>query len=100
MLALRQSVATFGHGTVYKLCFIGIIYLDLVLTLFAMERGFTEVNPYMVRLLASPESLLLVKVMAPILIAWLVPGRLLLPSIGLMVAVSAWNVGELMPLFS
>ena len=98
MLALPQSVATFGYGTGYKLCFVALIYLDVVLTLFAMQRGFTEMNPYMAQMLASPQWLLLVKGLVPLIIAWLVPGKLLLPSIGLMGAVSMWNASELLAL--
>lgn len=100
MLALRQSVATFGHSTSYKLWFMVFIYLDFALTLFAVQRGFTEVNPYMVRLLDDPSQLLLVKGLIPLFIAWLVPGKLLLPSIGIMVVVAAWNGNQLLTLIA
>jgi hypothetical protein len=74
---------------------VALVYVDLVLTLFALQHGFTSVNPFMVRLLSQPELLLLAKVLAPLFIAWLVPSRLLLPSIGFMIAVVGWNIGAL-----
>ena len=69
------------------------------MTLFAVNHGFTELNPVMVSLLDSPGDLLLVKVVPPLFIAWLVPGLLLLPSIGALLLVSAWNIGALLTLW-
>ena len=40
--------------------------------------------------------MLLSRVVAPLFIAWLVPAKLLLPSIALMLAVTGWNVHELL----
>ena len=83
-------------GSRSKVGFVFLIYLDLLLTLIALERGFTEMNPLMLRLLASPGGLVLVKGVAPLFIAWLMPAKLLLPSIALMLAVGGWNIRELL----
>lgn len=96
MTYLRHSVATFSRGTLFKIGFIALVYLDLVLTLFALQHGFTEMNPFMVRLLSKPAELVLVKVTAPPLIAWLVPSPLLLPAIALTLGVSGWNIASLL----
>ena len=95
MLSLRQSVATFRHTTWYKLSFIVLVYLDVVMTVVATRNGFTELNPVMAGLVATPWALALVKGAATIGIGWLVPGRLLLPSILFMLAVTTWNLREL-----
>ncbi len=93
--SLRESTATFARGTSYKVVFIALIYVDLLLTLFALRHGMTEQNPFMIRLLQSPWELGFVKVIAPIFIAWLVPSRLLLLSIVFMTIVAGWNLGQL-----
>ena len=98
-MVLRESTATFGRGGSFKLAFVGLIYLDLMLTLLALQLGFTEMNPFMLRLITRPEQLLLVKVVLPPLIAWLVPARLLLPAIIVLLAVSGWNIRELLVSF-
>jgi len=78
-----------------KFSLILLIYLDLVLTIYAMSLGFLELNPHMQTLLANPLHLLLTKVIAPLFIAWLAPAKLLLPAIGFMIFVIGWNTKEL-----
>ncbi len=95
MALLRSSVATFRHGTRYKTGFVALMYFDVALTFFAVQAGFGEINPIMAGLMASPWKLVLVKGVAPLALAWLLPARLLLPSIGFMLAVALWNVKEL-----
>ena len=70
--------------------------IDLILTVFAVSSGFTELNPVMRSLLASPLQLAIFKVGVPLLIAWLLPGRLLVPAIALMVLIVSWNIKELL----
>jgi len=96
MVELRQSVATFSHGANSKLSFVFLVYLDLVLTLLAVGNGFSEMNPFMQRMLAKPAELALVKGVAPLFIAWLVPAKLLIPAIVLMLGVIGWNARELL----
>jgi len=95
MTGLRQSAATFNRGALSKFGFIALAYLDLLLTLVAMQHGFSEMNPFMARFLTKPMELFLVKVAAPPFIAWLVPSKLLLPSIALVLAITGWNIAEL-----
>ena len=96
MTALRYSAATFGHGTLWKVGFLALVYLDLLLTLYAVDHGFRELNPFVSSLLSRPVELLLIKGIAPIGIAWLVPARLLLPSVCFMFLVVGWNIGALL----
>ena len=96
MLALRQSTATFAHGTALKVVFIAVAFIDLLLTMSAVQQGFVEMNPIMVRALGNPLELVMLKVMAPVFIAWLAPDKLLIPSIGLLMAVTGWNMAQLM----
>ncbi len=93
---MKESFATFRRGTLSKLCFLLLVDLDLVLTVYALGRGFVELNPVMARVLANPGHMMLVKGLAPLLIAWLVPGKLLLPATVFMVLVNLWNITSLL----
>ena len=90
-----DSSATFKRCTFEKVTFIVLSQLDLALTLLAVYLGFTELNPLVNFLFQVPVVLLIVKCFLPVLIAWIIPGRLLWPSIGLLVLVVIWNVKEL-----
>ena len=59
----------------------------------------SELNPLMNRLLNQPQELVLVKGIAPAFIALLIPGRLLIPSLGFLSAVAVWNVLQLVSAF-
>ena len=95
MLRLFDSAATLRRGVREKFSLVFLFYLDLVLTIYAISRGLSELNPYMQILLTNPLLLLLVKAVAPLFIVWLVPAKLLRPSIAFMVFVTAWNAREL-----
>ena len=100
--AFTASAATFSRGTPYKVAFILLGLLDLLLTLYALDAGFVERNPVFAALQDDPIGLFLLKVAGPIVIAWIVPAKLLLPSIAVLCAVIGWNVAELsssLPLF-
>ena len=90
-----DSTATFKRGTVAKACFILLSEFDLTLTVLAAYLGLWEINPFVRFLIQVPVMLLVVKLAVPILIAWVMPGRLLLPSIGLLALVVIWNIKEL-----
>ena len=96
MSDLRLTAATFARGTSYKLTFVALSAVDLLLTRYALGNGYVELNPVLDALQHRPVELLLLKVVAPVAIAWLVPARLLLPSVGLLFAVVGWSVGELL----
>lgn len=98
MTTLGRSAATFAHGTAWKLGFVTLMYVDLALTLIAIQNGFIELNPFVDRLLSRPGELYLLKVAAPFLLAWLAPARLLIPSIAFLGVVALWNVSQLLAL--
>ena len=93
---LWGSAATFRQCTVEKISFVLLNQLDLVLTVLAINLGFSELNPLIRYLLSMPIMLLIVKFAIPLLIAWLIPGRLLLPAILLLSLVVVWNVKEIL----
>ena len=93
---LWGSVATFRRCTAEKASFILLNQFDLTLTILAIYLGFSELNPFIRQLVNIPVLLLIVKLAIPLLIAWLIPGKLLLPSIALLALVVIWNVKELL----
>ena len=90
-----DSSATFKRCTAEKASFILLCGFDLTLTVLAMYLGLAELNPFIRYLVQIPALLLVVKLAIPVLIAWLMPGRLLWPSIGLLILVVIWNIKEL-----
>jgi hypothetical protein len=95
MQELRATTATLSRGTGAKGLFVLLGLADLLLTLWALDHGFVELNPVFRGLQDNLAGLLLMKVAVPLGIAWAVPARLLLPSIALLLAVLGWNLGEL-----
>ena len=93
---LWQSAGTFRQCTAEKVSFVLLNQFDLALTFLAVSLGLTELNPLMKQLLAVPLLLLIVKVAIPLLIAWLTPGKFLLPAIILLCLVVSWNIKELL----
>jgi hypothetical protein len=90
-----DSPATFKRDTWWKVSFIILCLADLALTTLAISLGFSEMNPVVVFLINMPVLLLVVKLGIPVLLAWLIPGKLLLPSVVLLGLVFLWNVKEL-----
>jgi hypothetical protein len=94
-----NSSATFKQCTLEKIAFVVLNQVDLGLTLLAIHLGFSELNPLVNSMLDMPVLLVLVKLVLPVGIAWLMPGRLLWPSIGLLGLVVIWNLVELITFF-
>ena len=94
-----EASATFKKRTEEKILFILLCLFDLTFTVVAVSMGFTELNPVMVFLIRMPALLLAVKLGVPILIAWLVPGRLLWPAIVLLALAAIWNMKEIIVFF-
>jgi len=90
-----ESTATFKKCTIEKVSFIFLCLLDLILTIVAMNLGLSEINPLVGYLVQIPALFILVKLFIPVIIAWIMPGRLLIPSIGLLTLVVIWNTKEL-----
>jgi len=97
MMIARQLISAggFDKDVVEKVMYVVLSQADLVLTAFAVHAGFYELNPLVRNLLAAPVMLILIKGAIPLFVAWLAPGKLLLPAIGVLVLVVGWNVKEL-----
>jgi hypothetical protein len=94
-----EASATFKKCTVEKVSFILLCLFDLTLSVMAVSLGFTEINPVMSFLIGIPILLLVIKLVIPVLIAWLIPGRLLWPSIAVLALVTIWNIKEILIFF-
>jgi hypothetical protein len=94
-VGLWDSTATFKKCTFTKVSFVFLCLLDLILTLIAINLGLSEINPLVIYLIQIPALFMVVKVFIPIIIAWILPGKLLIPSIGLLALVVLWNIKEL-----
>jgi hypothetical protein len=92
---LMASAVTFKKCTLEKIAFILLNVIDLGLTLFAVSQGAHEINPLVNSVLNSPTQLLLMKIVLPVVFAWLVPGKLLIPAIAVLCFVTGWNIREL-----
>ena len=90
-----DSAVTFKKCAALKVSFILLSVLDLVLTVLAMYLGLWEMNPLVRFLVHVPLLLILIKFIIPIFVAWVMPGRLLWPSIALLGFVVVWNIREL-----
>ena len=78
-----------------KVSFVSLCVVDLVLTVLAVNIGLHELNPVIRYLFDLPVLLIVVKFAVPLVLAWLIPGKFLLPSIALLSLVAVWNVKEL-----
>ena len=94
-VGLFESTATFRKCTAVKIAFVTLGLVDLVLTVLAVNLGLTELNPFMRLLIQFPLLLLVVKLFIPLFIAWLMPGKLLLPSTALLFLMLLWNIKEM-----
>ena len=90
-----DSAVTFKKCTALKASFILLSLFDLLLTVLAMYLGLWEMNPLVRFLIHVPVLLVFIKFVFPIAIAWIMPGRLLWPSIAALGAVVIWNIREL-----
>ena len=81
---------------ILKVLYLLLQSIDLGLTVLAVQLGYPELNPFMRTALASTSLLLIMKVFIPLLICWLVPGKLLIPAIALLAVIVGWNIKELL----
>jgi hypothetical protein len=95
--ARKRSIKHSGIGI--KVCYLLLQQLDLALTVFATSVGLTEMNPIMRSLLDTPVQLIATKLIIPLLIVWFIPGKYLIPAVGLLSLVIIWNIKELLFLF-
>jgi len=93
--ALRASAITFKRCTLLKLAFVILNIIDLALTLFALSQGAHEMNPLVRSMVSAPYQLYITKIVLPVFLAWLLPGPLLIPSIGALTLVFGWDMYQL-----
>ncbi len=92
---LMASAVTFKKCKLEKLAFILLNLVDLCLTIFAVSQGAHELNPMMRSMLNAPYQMYMAKLVLPVLLAWLLPGKFLIPSIALLTFVIGWDIKEL-----
>jgi hypothetical protein len=93
--AIREKRREHHLSLAVKASYLILQQLDLALTVMAVSFGLNEMNPWMRAMLDSPLELVVVKLVIPLLIAWLVPYRLLIPACIFLLVVVGWNVREL-----
>jgi len=93
---MLESDAKLSSGIPIKVAYVLLHMADLMLTVVGVSLGFSEMNLIMRSLLAAPLQLLIVKLAIPILIAWFVPSKFLIPAIILLSLVVCWNMKELL----
>ncbi len=79
-----------------RVAYVVLQMADFLMTLFAFQAGFEEMNPVMRGILGSPVQLVLFKLITPLAIAWLVPAKLLIPALVLLLVIIGLNVKELL----
>lgn len=79
-----------------KTSYVLLHQIDLILTIYAVSLGLSELNPFIRYLLATPLQLVLIKFFIPVLLAWLLPPKILIPSAILLVLIIVWNIKELL----
>jgi hypothetical protein len=89
------SVAEWKRGLSIKVAYVLLHQADILMTNFAIYTGFKEFNPVIRGLLDSPVQLLVFKLIIPLIIAWLVPAKLLLPALVLLLVVIGLNLTQL-----
>lgn len=89
------SVVEWKKGLSIKVAYVLLHQADILLTNFAIFAGFKELNPFIRGLLDTPVQLLVFKLIIPLIIAWLVPAKLLLPALGLLLVVIVLNLTQL-----
>ena len=93
---ISENHAARSRGLGLKVSYVLLHQVDLILTLFAVSAGFSELNPVMRSLLHSPLQLFVVKLVIPLLIVWLIPSKFLIPAFALIALVVIWNVKEIL----
>jgi len=93
---LWESNGKYLSDSTLKVSYVSLHLVDLILTQIGIYLGFSELNIVMKGLLANPLQLLAFKLALPVFIAWLVPGKFLIPAIVLLLLVVGWDIKELL----
>jgi hypothetical protein len=94
-LARYFTPAEWKKGLSIKTAYVLLHQADILLTSFALHVGAEEINPVIKASLSSPVILLVLKLFIPLVIAWLVPARLLVPAIVLLLIIVSLNLVQL-----
>ena len=92
---IREDGKESRRSITVKASYLLLHQLDLTLTILAVSAGLHEMNPFMRNLLTQPLQLAIIKLLIPLLIAWLVPYKLLIPATLFLLVVVGWNIKEL-----
>ncbi len=89
------TVAEWKKGLGIKIAYLLLHQADILLTSFAVSAGFYEFNPVIRASLDTPVQILALKLFIPLLIAWLIPAKLLIPAVILLLAIVGYNLSQL-----
>jgi hypothetical protein len=89
------TVAEYKKGLSLRIAYVVLQLADLLMTWFAVQAGYEELNPIVRGFLATPLQLVMFKFFVPLAMAWLVPSRLLLPALVLLMGIIGFNITEL-----
>jgi len=89
------TLAELKKGLSLRVAYLMLHQADLLLTKYAISSGFEELNPVIRGSFDTPAQLLLLKLIIPLIIACIVPTKLLLPALLLLLAIICWNLKEL-----
>lgn len=89
------TIAEYKKGLSLRVTYVVLQTVDLLMTWYAVQAGYEELNPVIRGFLDSPGKLILFKLVIPLGIAWLVPAKLLLPALLLLLGIIGFNITEL-----
>ena len=84
-----------SRDNLYKVLYVFLQAADLGMTMMAAYSGYAELNPFVHSLLASPFHMILIKILIPLVIVILIPGKFLIPAVALQAFIIFWNIKEL-----
>jgi hypothetical protein len=84
-----------SRDNIYKVLYLALQTADLGMTMMAAYAGYAELNPFVHSLLASPFHMILIKILIPLVIVILIPGRFLIPAVAMQAFIIMWNLKEL-----
>ena len=90
------TTAQFRKGLSIRVAYVALQLIDCLMTVLAVNAGFDELNPVMQNILQSPMQIVMFKIVIPLLIAGLVPAKLLIPAGIALLAVIGFNAKELL----
>jgi hypothetical protein len=93
------KIGEFRKGLSLRVAYVALQLVDCLMTVLAVNAGFEELNPVMRGIIDSPVQMVTIKLVLPLVIAWLVPAKLLIPAMVLLMVIIGLNVKELVLFF-